>query len=480
MSVRPAVPKAPASVKPPPPSARKPEVFEEVEAEELLASAPAHLEPIRPVDDEYVDEGPTIALHSPLLGAPATARPSPSSAPRPSSSTPPPVSRRAAPPPSSAGKLPPVPSAPSASRLPPVPTPPPSRQDLAAPSEPMIPPALPPVLTEVEAELKAPVSSKAARASAAASLLAPSGTARSYAPPSVPPSVPRPRSALETIPASRAHSLMPMAASVPPPPVTTAQPKGNTGLVLLAAAAALCVVGALGVAAVKGGSALGIGSPKTGALAVTVAGPGGAKVDGLRVLVDGVVQCDTAPCRLGELSAGTHFISAEAPGFSTTAARAVAVERGAEAALHVDLVPVAPQAAAEQPKILAGGTSLDDLKAESPAAGRTEARPVAQSPAKMERTAKADKPEAKKAADAKADTKNAGATPAIEGGTLNINSIPMANVVLDGRPMGSTPLIGLKVSAGPHSVVFIHPEHGRKASGTTVKAGGSATVAVRF
>lgn len=65
-------------------------------------------------------------------------------------------------------------------------------------------------------------------------------------------------------------------------------------------------------------------------------------------------------------------------------------------------------------------------------------------------------------------------------GTLNINSIPVSNVILDGRPMGSTPKVGLSVPAGNHTVVFVHAEHGRKSRVVNVPAGGSATAAVRF
>ena len=45
------------------------------------------------------------------------------------------------------------------------------------------------------------------------------------------------------------------------------------------------------------------------------------------------------------------------------------------------------------------------------------------------------------------------ATPSGQG-TLNINSTPVSNVILDGKPLGATPKGGLKVSAGPHTVVF--------------------------
>ena len=42
------------------------------------------------------------------------------------------------------------------------------------------------------------------------------------------------------------------------------------------------------------------------------------------------------------------------------------------------------------------------------------------------------------------------------------------------------PKVGLKVSAGPHTVVFVHPEHGRKVRGVTVRPNETATAAVRF
>jgi serine/threonine-protein kinase len=65
-------------------------------------------------------------------------------------------------------------------------------------------------------------------------------------------------------------------------------------------------------------------------------------------------------------------------------------------------------------------------------------------------------------------------------GTLNINSIPVSKVVLDGRPVGSTPKVGVSVPAGTHTVVFIHPEKGKKSVSVTVKAGETKTAAVKF
>lgn len=65
-------------------------------------------------------------------------------------------------------------------------------------------------------------------------------------------------------------------------------------------------------------------------------------------------------------------------------------------------------------------------------------------------------------------------------GVLNINSIPVSKVILDGVPKGTTPVIGVKVAPGTHTVVFQHPEHGRKVRAVTVQAGKTATAAVRF
>jgi serine/threonine-protein kinase len=65
-------------------------------------------------------------------------------------------------------------------------------------------------------------------------------------------------------------------------------------------------------------------------------------------------------------------------------------------------------------------------------------------------------------------------------GTLNANSIPPSKVIIDGRPRGSTPVTGVSVSPGTHSVVFIHKKYGRKSRTVTVGAGQTKTATVRF
>ncbi len=71
--------------------------------------------------------------------------------------------------------------------------------------------------------------------------------------------------------------------------------------------------------------------------------------------------------------------------------------------------------------------------------------------------------------------------PAVSGtGTLNVNSLPLSSVLIDGRPYGSTPKTDISLPAGSHTVTFVHPELGRKSVTVTVEPGKSATAAVRF
>jgi serine/threonine-protein kinase len=64
--------------------------------------------------------------------------------------------------------------------------------------------------------------------------------------------------------------------------------------------------------------------------------------------------------------------------------------------------------------------------------------------------------------------------------SLNFNSLPVSNVVFDGKPIGGTPKVGYSASAGTHTVVFINAEEGKKVTSVTCKSGESKTVAVRL
>lgn len=69
--------------------------------------------------------------------------------------------------------------------------------------------------------------------------------------------------------------------------------------------------------------------------------------------------------------------------------------------------------------------------------------------------------------------------PAVGTGTLNLNSIPISNVLVDGRPVGPTPR-QIAVPPGKHSVTFVHPTLGRKSVTVNVAPGKTALAATKF
>lgn len=70
--------------------------------------------------------------------------------------------------------------------------------------------------------------------------------------------------------------------------------------------------------------------------------------------------------------------------------------------------------------------------------------------------------------------------PANDFGFINANSRPPSKVLIDGKPMGGTPVMGHKVKPGSHSIVFKHPELGTRATSVTVAAGQTKTASVVF
>ena len=64
-------------------------------------------------------------------------------------------------------------------------------------------------------------------------------------------------------------------------------------------------------------------------------------------------------------------------------------------------------------------------------------------------------------------------------GTINVTSIPPASVVLDGRPLGKAPLV-VRVPAGSHPLVFIHPLYGRRSLSVRVSPGATTAASAEF
>src|SRR5262249_28913967 len=56
-------------------------------------------------------------------------------------------------------------------------------------------------------------------------------------------------------------------------------------------------------------------------------------------------------------------------------------------------------------------------------------------------------------------------------GVVNLNASPWAEVWIDGRRVGETPIGNLSVSIGPHEIVFKHPQFGEKHHAVSVTLG---------
>ncbi len=63
-------------------------------------------------------------------------------------------------------------------------------------------------------------------------------------------------------------------------------------------------------------------------------------------------------------------------------------------------------------------------------------------------------------------------------GRLNINAVPWAQVSIDGREVGETPLANVSVTAGQHQIVFRHPQLGERRETTVVKSGAVTRLSV--
>ena len=58
--------------------------------------------------------------------------------------------------------------------------------------------------------------------------------------------------------------------------------------------------------------------------------------------------------------------------------------------------------------------------------------------------------------------KVANTTVTVPNGSVSVNALPWANVWLDGRPLGTTPIANLDVPLGTHEVIWRHPQFGER------------------
>ncbi|PWT79784.1 MAG: hypothetical protein C5B57_13295 [Blastocatellia bacterium] len=58
--------------------------------------------------------------------------------------------------------------------------------------------------------------------------------------------------------------------------------------------------------------------------------------------------------------------------------------------------------------------------------------------------------------------------------------MPWADVEIDGRPVGTTPLANISVAIGSHEIVWKHPQRGERRQTITVTARSPARVGIDF
>jgi hypothetical protein len=209
-------------------------------------------------------------------------------------------------------------------------------------------------------------------------------------------------------------------------------------------------------------------SPRTGHLAVQTE-PAGAKV-----VVDGVER-GVAPMTISDLAPGDHEVvlrSADA-----TARHMVNVQAGGTASLVVPLAaastgPVSGWLSVKAPFTieireegrLLGTTDTDKVMM---AAGKHDIELVNE-PLGYRSKRSLQVPPGKVAA-ISVDLPN---------GVVNLNASPWAEVFVDGRRVGETPIGNLSIPIGPHEFVFKHPQFGEKRQAASVTLGAPVRLSV--
>lgn len=173
-------------------------------------------------------------------------------------------------------------------------------------------------------------------------------------------------------------------------------------------------------------------APLVGGITVVTEPPGA------RVLIDGDARGES-PITLNDLQAAEYKVSVSSE--AGAASRTVAVRAG-ETVSVVFLLPRAPRPAGKQTNaIVSQALKRQDTSGE-----------VAGKIAKIQ----VDAPTA----------------------AVNVNARPWADVFIDGKNVGQTPIGNLSLPIGTHEVVFRHPELGERRQTVTVTATGPNRIAV--
>ena len=61
---------------------------------------------------------------------------------------------------------------------------------------------------------------------------------------------------------------------------------------------------------------------------------------------------------------------------------------------------------------------------------------------------------------------------------MSVNALPWAEVWIEGRKVGDTPLANLSLPIGNHHLIFRHPSLGERSQDVTITAGAPTRVSV--
>jgi len=207
-------------------------------------------------------------------------------------------------------------------------------------------------------------------------------------------------------------------------------------------------------------------SSSLSSVAITIDPPGA------RVLVDGEPR-GPSPVSVTGLSPGNHKVTVT--GETGTVDRQILTEAGVASSLVVAL----PKAAAVSAGWLAISSPFEVQVVERGDVIGTSASTRFMLPAGAHETDLVN--EALGYSEHRRIDVNPGATATIKidaRSTLSINARPWAEVILDGKAIGQTPIANLNVSLGSHQLAFRHPDLGERQQNVVITAKGPNRVAV--
>lgn len=214
-------------------------------------------------------------------------------------------------------------------------------------------------------------------------------------------------------------------------------------------------------------------APPVGGLNITT------EPSGARVWVDDHAR-GQSPVSISDLKPGTYQIRVSGPRGSVT--RTVSIEAGVVSSLLIPLRAAATSTAAASAS--AGWLSIESpfpvqVSDRGTALGSSEAGriPIPSGQREVEVTNTALGFRTRRSVQV-APGQTTAIILDVPNGTLHINALPWAQVAVDGRAIGETPIANLSLPIGNHEVVFRHPELGEQRTTVVVKPGPPVRVGV--